>query len=235
MKAPTYYIAKARLSGVFSRFPAGLALVLAAVIVILFAQDNLTPFSVFVHGYTRSDGTRVSSYYRRPPGSVPHDRPYEQLRLAGVVVLVIGGYVSGKPLWLFFRARPETLLPALDNVPVPPSPPERVQNPKQTAKARRNCSCQECGCIIPKGTTYYYVEAARARGPRSRYCGTCAARLSARTKLYQQQQKEFEAAMAQYRTVVGQLKRQQFISVYGYDGETPQSHRQSHRMGPTRR
>ena len=35
----------------------------------LSANSKLTPYSVKVKGYYRSDGTKVESYKRRPPGS----------------------------------------------------------------------------------------------------------------------------------------------------------------------
>ena len=38
----------------------------------------LTPYSVQVEGYYRSDGTYVHPYNRRPPGSVDHDLPFEK-------------------------------------------------------------------------------------------------------------------------------------------------------------
>ncbi|MCK4338827.1 MAG: hypothetical protein KAW87_02410 [Candidatus Cloacimonetes bacterium] len=44
------------------------------------AGKHLTPYSVHVRGYYRRDGTYVSSHYRRPPGSVAHDAPYESTR-----------------------------------------------------------------------------------------------------------------------------------------------------------
>ena len=42
------------------------------------AKNKLTPYSVNVSSYERSDGTFVESYSRRPPGSVEHDKPYER-------------------------------------------------------------------------------------------------------------------------------------------------------------
>ena len=42
------------------------------------AKANLTPYSVHVEGYYRSDGTFVHPHNRRPPGSVDHDLPFER-------------------------------------------------------------------------------------------------------------------------------------------------------------
>ena len=41
------------------------------------AEKELTPYSINVNGYQRSDGSYVGSYSRRPPGSVEHDKPFE--------------------------------------------------------------------------------------------------------------------------------------------------------------
>ena len=58
------------------------------------AGTHLTPFSVNVEGYYRSDGTYVYPHKRRPPGSVKHDAPYEQKRIQmGLLffVCLVGG------------------------------------------------------------------------------------------------------------------------------------------------
>ena len=52
------------------------------------AGSHLTPYSVSVRGYYRNDGTYVRSHYRRPPGSVAHDRPYERKR-SNMVILFL--------------------------------------------------------------------------------------------------------------------------------------------------
>jgi hypothetical protein len=41
-------------------------------------SEMLTPNSVTVRGYNRSDGSYVSSYTRRPPGAVYKDKPIEK-------------------------------------------------------------------------------------------------------------------------------------------------------------
>ena len=58
------------------------------------AGKHLTPYSVSVRGYYRSDGTYVRPHNRRPPGSVIHDAPYERKRMyMGLLffVCLIGG------------------------------------------------------------------------------------------------------------------------------------------------
>ena len=40
-------------------------------------HSQLTPTSVSVSGYYRSDGTYIHPYNRRPPNSVEHDKPFE--------------------------------------------------------------------------------------------------------------------------------------------------------------
>ncbi len=58
---------------------------------------KLTPYSVSVRGYYRSDGTYVSPHNRRPPGSVEKDAPYELSR--GILIVILlgsGGFILGK-------------------------------------------------------------------------------------------------------------------------------------------
>jgi hypothetical protein len=61
------------------------------------AENELTPYSVDVSSYERSDGTFVESYTRRPPGSVEHDKPYERQISEltwSIYFLIIVGIVS---------------------------------------------------------------------------------------------------------------------------------------------
>jgi hypothetical protein len=61
------------------------------------AGEHLTPYSVSVRGYYRSDGTYVGPHSRRPPGSVEHDAPYERKRMyMGILffVCLVGGATS---------------------------------------------------------------------------------------------------------------------------------------------
>jgi len=58
------------------------------------AGSHLTPASVHVSGYYRRDGTYVHEYYRRPPGGVPHDAPYESTQSRCRFFMVVGGVVS---------------------------------------------------------------------------------------------------------------------------------------------
>jgi hypothetical protein len=67
----------------------------------LSANSKLTPYSVTVKGYYRSDGTRVESYKRRPPGSVAHDKPYERAKVWNVIQLLFS-VVIGILSFIFF-------------------------------------------------------------------------------------------------------------------------------------
>jgi len=64
---------------------------LLSVAVFIGAGTQMTPASVSVSGYTRSDGTRVRSHSRRPPGSKKHDAPWEALRLVGFFGIAVSG------------------------------------------------------------------------------------------------------------------------------------------------
>lgn len=68
-----------------------LFLVIAPIGVFLYieAGEHLSPYSVSVKGYYRSDGTYVSGHKRRKSGSVERDKPYESKRF--LMVILIGG------------------------------------------------------------------------------------------------------------------------------------------------
>lgn len=221
MKPAKYYIAKARLSGLFSRaLLGGFVLLTVAVAAIPFAQDSLTPYSVFVSGYTRSDGTQVPSYYRRPPGSVPHDEPYEVLRFFALLAFGFGTYLLGKPIWVFCCAAPEALLPEPGNAPPLPTRPEPVDNPTKQARARRDWRCMACDSPIAKGEVYRYAKVVTAGAIRRRYCDACAARLTGEHRSRRQRVREYEIALARRQEIIAQLVRKQFLAVYGCEIET---------------
>ena len=58
------------------------------------AGSQLTPASVHVSGYSRSDGTYVHEYYRRPPGGVAHDAPYQSEQSKYEVLMAVGGIIT---------------------------------------------------------------------------------------------------------------------------------------------
>jgi hypothetical protein len=53
------------------------------------AGQQLTPYSVDVQGYSRSDGTYVRPHSRRPPGGVAHDAPYKRKRFYMSILFVV--------------------------------------------------------------------------------------------------------------------------------------------------
>lgn len=53
------------------------------------AGQQLTPYSVDVQGYYRSDGTYVRPHSRRPPGGVAHDAPYKKKRFYMSILFVV--------------------------------------------------------------------------------------------------------------------------------------------------
>jgi hypothetical protein len=66
------------------------------------AERHLTPKSVSVSGYYRSDGSYVRPYHRRPPGGVAHDAPYERAMGTSQLFMLLGIVISVSPLvyWL---------------------------------------------------------------------------------------------------------------------------------------
>lgn len=68
------------------------------------ARKHLTPYSVSVRGYYRSNGTYVRPHSRRPPGSVAHDAPYLSKRSRlfwGMTALILLSLGSTGGLVLF--------------------------------------------------------------------------------------------------------------------------------------
>ena len=135
---------------------------------------NETPRSVFVHGYTTMEGTHVHSYFRRPPGSVAHDRPYEREAWYGDVA-----EFSGFAMLLWFAygvgwASDKSLL----KLPRSPKPMEPVQAaPTAVWFVRWPARCAACGAQLDRGETAWFFGPSgikrRGKQPSSLYCRAC--------------------------------------------------------------
>ncbi len=68
-----------------------------------YAGTNLTPYSVTVRDYTRSDGTYVRSHSRRPPGGVAHDAPYERKRFFMSILFLFCLAGSGTSIFIYYN------------------------------------------------------------------------------------------------------------------------------------
>ena len=87
-----------------SVFTARKSIFVATILIILsfggcrYAANNITPHSVDVSGYTRSDGMDISSHHRRPPGSTSRDAPYETLAFLSFLIF------AGSALVIWYSA-----------------------------------------------------------------------------------------------------------------------------------
>lgn len=63
---------------------------MVSILIYIEAGQHLTPYSVSVRGYYRSDGTYVRPHSRRPPGGAIHDVPYESKRFLCMIFILVG-------------------------------------------------------------------------------------------------------------------------------------------------
>ena len=154
------------------QLPLSFVLILISLALLVLLRLDITPYSVFVSGYTRSDGTRVSSYYRRPPGSVPHDRPFEVLQWASLA----GGISSVVWFVVIIRRLKKADHRRLFSLSVKyscsyPQPPPKVSMPRRGAVARKSWYCSRCHSIIESGSKYYYMS--KNATYRDHFCDNC--------------------------------------------------------------
>jgi len=90
-------------SKVYIILPICVVIILVSLYFYIEAGQHLTPYSVHVRGYYRSDGTYVSSYQRRPPGGVTHDKPYKSTRSLCTIVFILSVCVGGSSIYLFVK------------------------------------------------------------------------------------------------------------------------------------
>ena len=211
-------IARAWLAGMLTWFPGGLVVGVVGVCMFSHAQSNLTPYSVSVRGYYRSDGTYVRPHRRRPPGSVAHDAPYGIMRLFSVPIFVAGLAATGIPIYRSKRLTDWELLPIVRYKSSLPNRPVDVRVPRDTAKARADWYCAWCSKHIrPRDTYYYYLAQGGRYSERVRFCQTCQVKLihehheqTSRMAAYQQAVKK-EKAMKR-NLLIPQYKR-----YYGFE------------------
>lgn len=77
----------------YASFVAGIIFTLLSLGYAMDGSSNLTPYSVSVDSYTRSDGSEVRAHNRRPPGSVDRDRGFKNQQVLGIFGSIAGGFI----------------------------------------------------------------------------------------------------------------------------------------------
>jgi hypothetical protein len=132
----------------------GIALVVGGLLLWMFGCAGVTPSSVFVSGYYRSDGSYVSSYNRRPLGSVARDSPFETAEWLGFFLVCSGVYVqvakdSARDTSMRrYRGFPERIAEIPDEVELVPVPTNR-------GVAESDWRCEGCNRPFGNGTPYW--------------------------------------------------------------------------------
>lgn len=167
--------------------------------VFLFARSGITPASVSVRGYTRSDGTYVNSYSRRPPGAVAHDAPFEAVTFVTFVA------DAASFIWLIALCR---RIGRLDHVRIfvgkirwvdpYPKMPTPVILPTLSARARKTWQCSKCGAFIRHGDEYYYTKDQRGVG-RDHTCRACRAAIEKEYPAYIERKTHYDMEMIRVR------------------------------------
>jgi len=151
----------------------GIAFLVGGILLWVFGYAGVTPSSVNVSGYHRSDGTYVDSYSRRPPGSVAHDNPFETAEWLGVFSFCAGVYI------LVVKRSPGNSSP-VPFVSIPRAATELASEvelapvPRRQGIATINWKCEDCCRPFEAGTSYWY-NTVRIRGAIDvrHYCTVC--------------------------------------------------------------
>ncbi len=217
IKSLKYYFYKSKYGGLFTKIPMTLLAFAFSILLFLFAEGNITPSSVSVKGYYRSDGTYVRSYNRRPPGSLDKDAPYEVLRLISLLTII--------PLsvLIYFQVKhilklPEELIPPL---PIFISQPENLlpipDIPNKKSKAKKIWFCKKCNTIInPLSYYWYYKKLNNGYNlDRIRFCELCKIKLEEEKRDNQQINIVLQPKIVEYESKINELKINYFIRKFG--------------------
>lgn len=204
MRPLSYYKGRAKLS-CLCWLPLSLSALSIGLLLVLYANENITTKSVSVSGYHRSDGTYVGSYSRRPPGSVQHDRPYENIKLLGIVIVGVGGFTAARSVYKFLLPSPFELLPSISSNELVEVPRD-VRVPTLRAQARKDWYCESCRAHIGCGSEYWYYK--NTYSSRSRICTLCKEALK-RSKA------DLPSARLRYANELRIIRLKQFSEYYG--------------------
>ena len=201
-----YRRGRAKLVGMHKTLPISFIVVLIGIALYSAGSAGMTPASVSVRGYTRSDGTYVRPYSRRPPGSVARDKPYVTQKNIGFLLIIGGVLIAWRTGYRYRNASDDELLP---HVVVNISPPSPVRVPDKCAKSRKTWSCLDCERPIFPSDTYYYREYWTDSYPeRERYCKSC-------SDSRKEQHIALEHELIQYRDEVHRLREAQYEEYFG--------------------
>lgn len=206
-----HLLGRAWLAGMFTWFPAGLFGSIIGIFLFVYAQSNLTPYSVSVRGYYRSNGTYVSSYMRRPPGSVKHDEPYEGLRLFAGLIVIAGTAASGISVYRIVKVSDIDFLPRIDYKSHLPEKPRDIHIPHKLAKARSTWLCTRCCVAINPGDLYFYY----GDRWRTRFCPNCRLRLMDEKRSEEMKMSVYMEAVKKEEAERQALRASQYQHFYG--------------------
>lgn len=208
---------RARLAGLYSRLPIGVGLLLIGWFVLGVCSSNITPSSVSVRGYYRRDGTYVSPYHRRPPGSVAHDEPYQFGALCGLGLAIAGLISTGSFIHALWKKSDFDLLPPIGYVSTLPPPPVKPRVPDAFAKSRKLWRCRRCPRLISVGDRYWYFSNPAPYAGRERICPSCVSAVATEAKRYPQEAIAYSHLVAEEQRRVARIHAEQYRVVYGYD------------------
>lgn len=187
------------------------------------AGEQLTPRSVHVSGYTRSDGTEVSSYNRRPPGGAQHDASYEMLQYVTIVLFVgiIVYLIKSISAFNKLNFRQELEKEINFSIVLPATPHERrIKLPAYSKTPRIEWVCSECFWIIKPNSKYYSFVENPKRYSDKVMCESCYQLKTKEYKLYEIEKEEYEEAMQSYKYKKDEMFKNYYREKFGKEYTT---------------
>lgn len=206
------FVAKAILSQKWKGLAICLVVIIGGFVAVRWAGGHMSPYSVHVSGYYRSDGSYVSSHSRRSPGSRAHDAPYELVRsVAGLSML--GGLIGLIMCASGIREiDPFELLPTAGLTK--PTKPKAIRVPSKMSVSRKSWPCTRCDTLIPKGRRYaFYMADKYGRSDRVRHCRECRDALLIEEQIGVEVARQYEKDATLFRDAM----QVRFHNTYGID------------------
>lgn len=140
------------------------AALIVGLLLLLHGCGMITPKSVPVSSYYRSDGTYVGSYERRPPNSSGHDYPYETEWKFGLFLSLIGGWALRSMRHSRRSTPPQVYISAPKSEPIILMVPTLYDHPEAGTR------CSDCtNALIGTENAFYHL----LEGERVFICTEC--------------------------------------------------------------
>lgn len=160
---------------------------------LIYSSLEMTPRSISVSGYTRSDGSYVRGYSRRPSGGAQHDAPFEVMSMFFGALTLFSGFYFGIKVkeYLMFDVESDFRRNFKFSYDYPEMKIYLKDIPNIKIVPKKNWNCNSCNKAILAGTEYFYYNN-ESQSNHSHICNNCRSNFILHNNNYYKIKKEYD-------------------------------------------